>query len=110
AQAREDLRAKIRELEEAYAELKETQTRLIHTAKMASLGQLVAGVAHELNNPIGFIYSNMGHLRQYSDRLLELIELADKKPTQLKAKKEEYEFNYIVKDMPRLIQSCEEGA
>src|SRR5690606_7578019 len=69
-QARSDLRAKIVELEGANKELKDTQTKLVHSAKMVSLGQLVAGVAHELNNPIGFIYSNMDYLKDYSEKLI----------------------------------------
>ncbi len=110
AQTRTELRAKIRELESAYRELKDTQARLVHSAKMASLGQLVAGVAHELNNPIGFIYSNMSHLRDYSDRLVRLLDTAEKHPDQLTQQKDELEYNYILEDLPRLIKSCEEGA
>ncbi|MCB0363651.1 MAG: two-component sensor histidine kinase, partial [Bdellovibrionales bacterium] len=72
-EAQKDLRTKIEELEQANQEIKETQARLVHTAKMASLGQLVAGIAHELNNPIGFIYSNMSHLNDYSEKLVGLI-------------------------------------
>ncbi|QLY25656.1 ATP-binding protein [Bdellovibrio sp. KM01] len=108
--ARSDLRKKITELESANRELKETQTKLVHSAKMVSLGQLVAGVAHELNNPIGFIYSNMTYLRDYSDKLIRLVESAEKDVTKLPALKEEYEFEYIVKDMPKLISSCQDGA
>ncbi|MCB0391618.1 MAG: HAMP domain-containing protein, partial [Bdellovibrionales bacterium] len=106
----EDLKNKIKELEQANQEIRETQAKLIHSGKMASLGQLVAGVAHELNNPIGFIYSNMGHLRDYSKSLMKIVETAEKNPKNLSKIKEEEEFEYIVKDMPKLIQSCEEGA
>lgn len=109
-QARSDLRKKITELESANKELKDTQTKLVHSAKMVSLGQLVAGVAHELNNPIGFIYSNMTHLKEYSERLIEIAEVAEKNPPQLPALKEEYEFDYIVKDLPKLVASCQDGA
>jgi two-component system NtrC family sensor kinase len=109
-QARSELRKKIAELEGANKELKDTQTKLVHSAKMVSLGQLVAGVAHELNNPIGFIYSNMAHLKDYSDRLINLANAAEKDPASLPALKEEYEFDYIVKDMPKLIASCQDGA
>lgn len=107
---RNELRRKLDELEAANKELKETQTRLVHSAKMVSLGQLVAGVAHELNNPIGFIYSNMTHLRDYSQRLIQLIRTAEANPQKLAAEKEDLEFDYIVKDLPKLITSCEDGA
>ncbi len=109
-QARSDLRKKITELESANKELKDTQTKLVHSAKMVSLGQLVAGVAHELNNPIGFIYSNMTHLKDYAEKLIELTEAAEKNPEKLQSLKEEYEFDYIVKDLPKLVSSCQDGA
>ncbi|XGC81032.1 ATP-binding protein [Bdellovibrio bacteriovorus] len=109
-QARSDLRKKISELESANKELKDTQTKLVHSAKMVSLGQLVAGVAHELNNPIGFIYSNMTHLKEYSEKLITLAEVAEKDPPKLPALKEEFEFDYIVKDLPKLVASCQDGA
>lgn len=110
SQARNDLRKKISELENANKELTDTQTKLVHSAKMVSLGQLVAGVAHELNNPIGFIYSNMTHLREYSEKLIELIRIAEVNPARLTAAKEELEFDFIVRDLPKLISSCEDGA
>jgi len=109
-QARAELNKKIFELEGANQELKDTQTKLVHSAKMISLGQLVAGVAHELNNPIGFIYSNMSHLRDYSEKLIKLINVAEKQPGNLEAAKNELEYDYIVKDLPKLISSCEDGA
>jgi two-component system NtrC family sensor kinase len=110
SQARTDLKKKIFELEAANQELKDTQTKLVHSAKMISLGQLVAGVAHELNNPIGFISSNMSHLRDYSEKLIKLVESAEKNPEMLPALKAELEYDYIVQDMPKLITSCEDGA
>lgn len=110
SQARGELRGKISELELANKELKETQTKLVHSAKMVSLGQLVAGVAHELNNPIGFIYSNMTHLKDYSEKLIELVDVAQKSPASLETKKEEFEYDYIVKDLPKLVASCQDGA
>ncbi len=109
-QARTDLEKKIKEIEAAYSELKDTQSRLVHSAKMASLGQLVAGVAHELNNPIGFIFSNMNHLREYSQKLLQLIEDTEKNPERLAELKAKIDFDFIVQDMPKLINSCEDGA
>jgi two-component system NtrC family sensor kinase len=108
--ARQDLRAKITELEKTNRELKDTQVRLVHTSKMVSLGQLVAGVAHELNNPIGFIFSNMAHLRDYSNRLIKLAETAEKEPEALENVKEELEIDFVRKDIFKLISSCEDGA
>lgn len=110
SQARRDLKKKIEELESANKDLRETQTKLVHSAKMISLGQLVAGVAHELNNPIGFIFSNMAHLRDYSQRLISLIDTAEKSPRDLPQLKQDLEFDYILKDLPKLITSCEDGA
>ncbi len=107
---RADLKKKINELEVANTELKEAQTKLVHSAKMTSLGQLVAGVAHELNNPIGFIFSNTAHLKEYSDKLFELIDLIEKHPEQMQSKKLEIEYDYIKNDLPRLIKSCQDGA
>lgn len=109
-QARADLKKKISELEAANQELKETQSRLVHSSKMVSLGQLVAGVAHELNNPIGFIYSNMGHLRDYSTKLIQLAEAAEKEPELLPELKKNFDIDYIKEDLPKLISSCEDGA
>lgn len=107
--ARSDLRRKISELEEINGELRETQARLVHSSKMVSLGQLVAGVAHELNNPIGFIYSNMTHLKEYTQKLLQMID-ASPKTTELEKLKKEFDLDYIRADMPKLISSCEDGA
>ncbi len=108
--ARKDLEKKIKELEVANREIQQTQAQLVHTSKMVSLGQLVAGIAHELNNPIGFIYANMTHLKEYSEKLIGLIEVAEKNPAKLTAAKKDVEFDYIVEDLPKLIRSCEDGA
>lgn len=110
SQARSDLKKKITELETINSELKETQARLVHSSKMVSLGQLVAGVAHELNNPIGFIYSNMSHLREYADKLIKLTEAVEKNPHGIPDLKKQYDIDYIKEDLPKLISSCEEGA
>lgn len=106
---RDDLKRKIKELESSNRELKEAQSKLVHSAKMTSLGQLVAGVAHELNNPIGFIFSNIKHLKEYCDKLISLVEIAND-PQLLEAKKSETDYEYIKKDLPKLIKSCEDGA
>ena len=109
-QTRNDLKNKIKELEQANLNLKEAQMQLVQSAKMTSLGQLVAGVAHELNNPIGFIYSNTSHLKEYTSQLLSIIQEIETHPELIQQIKEKHEFEYIKKDLPLLINSCLEGA
>ncbi len=109
-QTRHDLKKKIKELEMANNDLKEAQTKLVHSAKMTSLGQLVAGVAHELNNPIGFIYSNTSHLKDYSQKLFQIIDTFEKNPDKLQEVKNQVDYDFIKKDLPQLIKSCQDGA
>lgn len=100
----------IHELESTNKELQETQAQLVHSAKMVSLGQLVAGVAHELNNPIGFIYANMTHLETYSKHLIALADLMQKSPEKVTKFKKDIGYDYLVKDLPKLIKSCQDGS
>lgn len=109
-QVRLDLKKKIKELEQTNTELVEAQTKLVHSAKMTSLGQLVAGVAHELNNPIGFIYSNMTHLKEYADNLFSVIDQLDPNTARLGQAKSKIDYEFIKNDLPRLIKSCQDGA
>jgi two-component system NtrC family sensor kinase len=67
-------RDKTRKLQQAIDELKNTQSKLVHSEKMASIGQLAAGVAHEINNPMSFIISNLSSLKRYTENLVEYIE------------------------------------
>lgn len=109
-QSQLELRKNINMLKKANEQIKEAQTRLVQTEKMASLGQLVAGVAHELNNPIGFIHSNMTHLKEYSEDLMALVESADKDIHHLHEEMKNRDYEYIKEDLPKLIKSCEDGA
>lgn len=110
AKTRGELKNKIIELEKANQEIQDTQSRLVHNSKMVSLGQLVAGVAHELNNPIGFIYSNMSHLKEYADKLIQYGEEVERNPKDAQAIREKLELDFIKKDLPKLVASCEDGA
>ena len=106
------------QLESAYAELKEAQTMVIHSEKMKSLGQLVAGVAHELNNPINFIYGNLDHLRNYMNDLISIIDSYERIKDKLSSEdielidkiKEEVDYQFILEDLPPLIKSCKDGS
>lgn len=104
------------ELTDTLEELKATQGQLIQQEKMASLGQLVAGVAHELNNPIGFIYANFPHLEEYARTLISLIDELGKLPLpeeerrKLEARLEEADLGFLREDLMKIIRSGQSGA
>src|SRR5262249_40507162 len=106
------------ELGRAGEELKRTHAQLIHQEKMSSLGRLVAGVAHELNNPINFVYGNVDFLGRYMEDLLALVALYESGAAALPAalredierKKEDIEFDFLIEDSRKLIRSIRTGA
>ncbi|MCT7975550.1 ATP-binding protein [Laspinema olomoucense] len=107
-------RSQADELEQALGELKNAQDRLIQSEKMSSLGQLLANVAHELNNPVSFIYGNVNHAIAYVQELLEIIDLYqqtyphyDQKITDYL---EEVDFPFIKKDLPKTLYSIKIGS
>ncbi|WP_426548077.1 ATP-binding protein [Dapis sp. BLCC M126] len=112
SEARE--RNKAEQLEIALQELRQTQAQLIHTEKMSSLGQLVAGIAHEINNPISFIYGNISYSNQYIKDLLELINLYQEHyPTpdaEIQSHIEEIELGFVKEDLPKIMSSMQSGA
>jgi two-component system NtrC family sensor kinase len=113
------LEIKSRQLEEAYAELKTTQVKIFNQEKMATIGQLAAGVAHEINNPIGFISSNLRTLHKYLARLREFIDVQDEAlqapwhpgalDAVVKARKK-LKPDFIVEDVVDLIDESLDGA
>jgi len=111
-----DLRAVTQELEKAYAELKEAQLQIFQQEKMASIGQLAAGVAHEINNPMGFISSNLTTLNKYIDRLAEFIAAGDQllagntDAENLSSVRKRLKIDYIMADARQLIAESQDGA
>jgi len=95
-------------------ELKQAQTQLIQSEKMSSLGQMVAGIAHEINNPVNFIQGNLIHTNNYTQELLELIHLYQQHYPQpepeIQAKMEDIEIDFISEDLPKVLSSMEMGA
>lgn len=94
-------------------ELQQAQSQLIQTEKMSSLGQLVAGIAHEINNPVNFIYGNLSHSAQYTRDLLELLNLYQEhypNPTpEIRDRAEEIDLDFLEEDLPKILGSMEIG-
>ncbi|NJN73932.1 MAG: CBS domain-containing protein [Limnothrix sp. RL_2_0] len=116
AQLKQDLLKRERmtaELEQAMRELQETQLQLIQTEKMSGLGQLVAGIAHEINNPINFIYGNLPHAQQYVEEILGTLTLYEKYYPQIPKEIREYrknvDLNFLREDVKELIASMYAG-
>jgi len=90
------------------------QSQLIHHEKMASLGRLVAGIAHELNNPINFVHGNLPYLRQYVDELKKVIEAMDQVPEEhrkpVEDLKNKLKYDFLVTDLDNIIADLNEGA
>jgi two-component system sensor histidine kinase HupT/HoxJ len=100
------------ELRATHDALKRAQQQLLHSEKMASLGRLVAGVAHELNNPISFVLGNVHALSRYSERLRSYLGAvhAGESPEQLQALRDKLRIEHLLTDLPSLIEGTIEGA
>lgn len=113
ATAHAEVSSQAAQLSRALQELRTTQTQLIQTEKMSSLGQLVAGIAHEINNPVNFIHGNLQHLREYSQDLLGLVYRYQQEclhtSADLQAYLKQIDLEFIESDLPQILNSIETG-
>jgi PAS domain S-box-containing protein len=100
-------------LKQTLQDLQQTQAQLIQTEKMSSLGQLIAGVAHEINNPVNFIHANLFHVSNYTHNLLNLIALYQQQyphpHADIAALIEDSDLEFINEDMPHILSSMQAG-
>ncbi len=118
--SKEMLEAHHKELEKAYAELKAAQSQILQQEKMASIGQIAAGIAHEVNNPVGFIMSNLSSLQKYVSRLSEFIDVQTETIKKLSGdgkilnaiteSRKSLKVDYIIDDLGNLIRESLDGA
>ena len=102
------------QLSQTFHNLRKTQTQLIQTEKMSSLGELVAGVAHEINNPVNFIYGNLNHVNDYARDLLTLVDtyqVCYPNPNEEVAKQiDAIDLDFLIEDLPKTLASMKVGA
>ncbi|MDJ0554898.1 MAG: PAS domain S-box protein [Microcoleaceae cyanobacterium MO_207.B10] len=102
------------QLEKTLKELQNTQAQLVQAEKMSSLGQMVAGIAHEINNPISFIYGNILHTNNYIRDILKLVQLYRQhypEPVpEIKDFAEDSEVDFLIEDLPKILESMNMGA
>jgi two-component system, NtrC family, sensor kinase len=101
------------ELTQTLKELKDTQTQLIQTEKMSSLGQMVAGIAHEINNPVNFIHGNLQYVDEYANNLVEIVQLYQEHCHEthdaIQDKIEDIDLDFISQDFPKMLASMHMG-
>ncbi|MDJ0707698.1 MAG: AAA family ATPase, partial [Leptolyngbyaceae cyanobacterium MO_188.B28] len=108
------LHQKAQDLEQTLKQLKQTQAQLIQAEKMSSLGQLVAGIAHEINNPASFIMGNIDHLQVYVGEMMDLLTLYQKEYPQpssvIQVKSEDIELDFVMEDVNKILNSMAVGS
>ncbi len=107
-----ELQRAYKALHRAHEDLKRTQQQLLQSEKMASLGRLVAGVAHELNNPISFVYGNVLAFKRYAERLGDYLDAVRRREPweHIEGLREDLKIDRLQADLPSLIEGMAEGA
>lgn len=112
-QSKASLKHQAHQLQQTIRALQQTQAQLVHNEKMLSLGQLVAGIAHEINNPVNFIHGNISYIKNYIDELIEVIQAYQQQysdPTpELQEILEDIDLEFIQSDVPNILSSMNVG-
>ena len=112
-QRTQEINDKNKNLGKALKQLQSTQAQLVQTEKMSSLGQMIAGIAHEINNPVNFIHGNINHAAQYVQDLVDLIVIYQQEytnPNSIVVKKaSEIDIDFVLEDLPKLLNSIQVG-
>ncbi|HEY9599432.1 MAG TPA: PAS domain-containing protein, partial [Cyanophyceae cyanobacterium] len=107
-------RYQAQQLEMALHKLQRTQAHLVHSEKLSSMGQLIAGIAHEINNPVNFVYGNLLYTSEYIQNLLEILNLYQQHypspVSEIQAAIEENDMNFLLTDLPKMLNSMQLGA
>ncbi|MDQ2098696.1 MAG: PAS domain-containing protein [Tychonema bourrellyi B0820] len=101
-------------LETTLCELQQAQTQLVQAEKMSSLGQMVAGIAHEINNPVSFIFGNISYIKEYTRSLIKLLEMYrdefPEAPPAIQSEMDALELDFLLDDLPKILSSMKVGA